>query len=259
MAHDISIPKNTALHAVQAYTVWDEQVRITAGEESAATVFLTVSGTVDILVTVLSNATLTVLCLQTEDATITQKAHLSGGATIHWKNVSLAPCTHSLMSRAEGNYAVSNIDWVFYAQGKEKQQVSADNVFEGGNGGGEITMRGVAEGNAHVTCNGMINIGLQGGGTQTYLTENVLMLDSTAKIDAIPGLEIKTNDVKASHSATVSKVTPEDLFYFASRGIDEETARKMYVQGFLGDITGKIDDTELRGRVVEAISRKMPR
>ena len=79
------------------------------------------------------------------------------------------------------------------------------------------------------------------------------MLDDTAKVDAIPGLEIKTNDVKASHSATISKVTPEDLFYFASRGIAEKEARRMYVQGFLGDLTKRIEHTALRESVLEKI------
>jgi Fe-S cluster assembly scaffold protein SufB len=118
-------------------------------------------------------------------------------------------------------------------------------------------MKGVAEHTAHVFCDGMIEIGLQGGGTDTYLTENVLMLDGTAKVDAIPGLEIKTNDVKASHSATVSKVTPEDLFYFATRGIDETEARQMYIQGFLGDLTAKITDTAVQDILLEQIEQKL--
>ena len=117
-------------------------------------------------------------------------------------------------------------------------------------------MKGVAEDKAYVQCNGMINIGLDGGGTDTYLTEDVLMLDASAQVDAIPGLEIKTNDVKASHSATVSRVTDEDLFYFASRGIDNSEARKMYVEGFLGDITDKIANADTKEAVLMAIDSK---
>jgi Fe-S cluster assembly scaffold protein SufB len=94
----------------------------------------------------------------------------------------------------------------------------------------------VAEGKAYVRCDGLLEIGPGGGGTDAYLTEDVLMLDPTAKIDAVPGLEIKTNDVKASHSATVSRVTPEDLFYFAARGISQAEARRMYVEGFLNSV-----------------------
>jgi Fe-S cluster assembly scaffold protein SufB len=105
----------------------------------------------------------------------------------------------------------------------------------------------------------MIEISPGGGGTDTYLTEDVLMLDRTAKVDAIPGLEIKTNDVKASHSATVTRVTPEDLFYFSARGIPEHEARAMYIQGFLSDLAQKIGDERSRLLVLREVERKYER
>ena len=151
---------------------------------------------------------------------------------------------------------MSDIDWIFYARNQDHQTISAENIFGAPAGGGQITMKGVAEESAHVACNGMINIGKEGTGTDTYLTEDVLMLDKSAKVDAVPGLEIKTNDVSASHSATVSKVTPEDLFYFASRGIDQTEARAMYVQGFLSDLTQNILHENLRDAVNASISAK---
>lgn len=142
----------------------------------------------------------------------------------------------AIRSKLVGEHAVSNIDVVCLADQKDNQKITAENIFEAKDGGGEIRMRAVAQDTAHVTLSGMITIGEDGTGTQTYLTEDVLMLDPTAKVDAVPGLEIKTNDVKASHSATVSKVTPEDLFYFGSRGIEEKLAREMYIEGFLGEL-----------------------
>lgn len=215
----------------------NENVVIDAQEGSTAAVELTVAGEVSITVNVAPHASVTIRCLQTEEATVSQVSHLQAGATIHWQNISLAPVTHHLTSHGEGSGIRSDIDWIFYAKENEKQVIEAINYFLAEQGTGEITMRGVAEDTAHVTCNGSIAIGLNGSGTDAYLTEDVLMLDSTAKVDAVPGLEIKTNDVKASHSATVRKVTPEDLFYFASRGIDERTAKHMYVTGFLGSLT----------------------
>lgn len=238
---------------VQHHHICDEQVCIQAEEGASATVFLMVSGLVDIVAHVKKHATLTVICLQVHEATITQRSILADSATIRWQNVSLAPVKHTLESRVEGPHTRSDIDWIFYAQGSEQQRISASNVFEGSNGSGDIVLRGIAKDTAHVVCNGLINIGLKGSGTDTYLTEDVLMLDRTAKVDAIPGLEIKTNDVKASHSATVSKVTDEDLFYFASRGVDHATARQMYIVGFLADITKSIANEEARIAVQNAI------
>lgn len=179
-------------------------------------------------------------------------------AVIRWHIATLGgrEVEHSLRSVIKGAGAVSDVNWLFYAKGTEKQRLTVRNVFQAVRGGGEITMKGVAEGQGNTKCEGMIEIGLKGEGTNTYLTQNVLMLDPTAKVDAIPGLEIKTNDVKASHSATVSRLTEEDLFYFAARGIPSVEARKMYVLGFLEDLTQKIEDEETRRRIVEAVEKK---
>jgi Fe-S cluster assembly protein SufD len=138
-------------------------------------------------------------------------------------------------------------------KGTEKQSVDVRNVFDATNGAGEITLKGIAEEKALAVCNGMIEITERGRGTDTYLTEDVLMLDSTAKVDAIPGLEIRTNDVKASHSATVSRVTAEDLFYLQSRGIDVLTARRMFVDGFLAGLAESISHTALRENVLRVL------
>ena len=155
----------------------------------------------------------------------------------------------SVTSTCVGRNATSTIDWVFFAHGKEKQKLSARNVFNAEGGAGEITMKGVAQDTAFTKVDGMIEIGEKGNKTETYLTESVLMLDPTARVEAVPGLEIRTNDVKASHSATIAKISPEDLFYMKSRGLPEEDARALLIEGFLGELTERIEDEALRKEV----------
>lgn len=235
-------------------------VCIRAGARSVATVCLELKGeTCDIEIFLEDEATLNVLCLQTTGtpSCIRQRTKIASGARLTMQNVSLGgDLTHDLVSTVAGSDATSSVDWMFYATGTERQKLSARNVFDGRNGAGEILMKGVAQDTAHTAANGLIEIGLQGGGTNTYLTQDVLMLDATAKVDAVPGLEIKTNDVKASHSATVSRVTAEDLFYFGARGIPQEEARKMYVLGFLGQITGRLPQGTWADRILEAVESK---
>lgn len=187
-----------------------------------------------------------------------QYSTVGANAKMQWHNTTLGGSNvhHELRSETKGEDAISSVDWIFYAKGTEKQRLSAVNAFLAPGGGGEVTMKGVAEQKGHTVCNGMIEIGPNGGRTDTYLTEEVLMLDATSMVDAIPGLEIKTNDVKASHSATVSRVTEEDLFYFAARGIESLIARQMYVEGFLADLTERIGDLYARKLVLEAIEQK---
>lgn len=233
------------------------EVHLGAGAE--ATIFdVSTSKKHAVSVTLQKGSVLTYISLS-RDSARTFTSSVDAGARMHWHCTTLGGDgdRHTLISRCIGANAKSTVDWIFSANGKEKQSVSVRNIFDAPEGGGEITLQGVAEEKAFVTCHGMIEITEKGRGTNTYLTEDVLMLDSTAHVDAVPALEIRTNDVKASHSATVSRVTAENLFYLQSRGIDEVKARQMFVEGFLGALTERIADEEIRARVKEAIVREV--
>jgi Fe-S cluster assembly scaffold protein SufB len=171
-----------------------------------------------------------------------QRSVVDRGGSVAWRNAALggSDVTGDLTSRLVGEEATSDVDWLFFGAGKERHRLRCRNAFEARGGRGEILMKGIARDASHAACEGMIDIGPAAGGTDTYLTQDVLMLDPTAKVDAVPGLEIKTNDVKASHSAVVSRVTPEDLFYFASRGIDAAEARRLFIHGFLGAMADRM-------------------
>lgn len=192
-----------------------------------------------------------VLLLEGGDSTL--RSTVAADAEVRWHVFSLGTAsTHSLVSDVKGGKSISQIDWLFRAGKQEKQTIDIRNVFHAKDGGGEMFLRGIAEDKASVDLRGMIDIGLKGGGTETYLTEDVLMLDPTAKVDALPGLEIKTNDVKASHSATVSRVTPEQLFYLQSRGLPEKKARQLYIDGFVGEMIERVPEN-VRQQVQEMI------
>lgn len=180
---------------------------------------------------------------------------LQAGAKLTLINVTLNGNTEQeFVSVCEGPDATSSMTCIAYARGNERQKITARNIFNAARGGGEILMKGVAEEQAHTVLHGMIDIGLQGNGTNTYLTQDVLMLDPSAKVDAIPGLEIKTNDVKASHSAGVRRITQEDYFTFAARGIEKEEARHMFIVGFLSEA---VMGLPIENEVLSALEKKM--
>ena len=194
----------------------------------------------DIEAHVASNANLTVCFMQHQGTKmqIRQRALVEERGAIRWQNFTFGAqeLRHELISEIVGPHAESSIDWALYAKGEERQTVSVRNDFAASEGGGEIMIRGVAQDKAQLQCNGMIAIQEDGGDTNAYLTEEVLMLDSSAKVDAIPALEIKTDNVRASHSASVARISEEDVFYFGARGIAEPEARNLIVKGFLGDV-----------------------
>lgn len=65
---------------------------------------------------------------------------------------------------------------------------------------------------------------------------DALLLDETSRTDTIPDIQIRNNDVTIAHEATVGKLSEEDIFYLTSRGIPEEEAKAMIVNGFIEPI-----------------------
>ena len=65
---------------------------------------------------------------------------------------------------------------------------------------------------------------------------DALLLDEESRTDTIPDIQIRNNDVTIAHEATVGKLSEEDLFYLSSRGIPDEEARAMIVNGFIEPI-----------------------
>ena len=98
----------------------------------------------------------------------------------------------------------------------------------------ETNIKGVVDGSAQAFVNGTIKVLPSAVGTQAFLEERILLVSENAKAEAIPNLEIETDQVHCSHAATVGKIDEEELFYLATRGISENSAKEMIASGFLG-------------------------
>jgi Fe-S cluster assembly protein SufD len=68
---------------------------------------------------------------------------------------------------------------------------------------------------------------------------NVLIGDE-ASVNSKPELEIYADDVKCSHGSTIGQLDEEAIFYLQSRGISENTARRLVLTAFMQDVFEKI-------------------
>lgn len=80
---------------------------------------------------------------------------------------------------------------------------------------------------------GMVRVEKDIENVNTYLSAHALLLDKDAQALAIPALEIESADVQAGHSASVSTIDEDQLFYLTTRGLSLEDAKKEIVKGFL--------------------------
>jgi Fe-S cluster assembly protein SufD len=76
--------------------------------------------------------------------------------------------------------------------------------------------------------------------TDAKQTNKNLLLSDDATADAKPQLEIYADDVKCTHGATIGQLNEESIFYLRSRGLGTETARRMLIHAFAGEIIERI-------------------
>ncbi|MFZ1073275.1 MAG: Fe-S cluster assembly protein SufD [Verrucomicrobiia bacterium] len=76
--------------------------------------------------------------------------------------------------------------------------------------------------------------------TDAKQTNKNLLLSDDATADTKPQLEIYADDVKCTHGATIGQLNDESIFYLRSRGIPENTARRMLIHAFAGEIIERV-------------------
>lgn len=88
---------------------------------------------------------------------------------------------------------------------------------------------------------GLIKIEDTARATESYLTHRTLLQDK-AGVQPQPALEISQNEVRASHSATVTRLDANALFFLRARGLDQATAERLLTTAFLSEITDHLPD-----------------
>ncbi|MEM2785483.1 MAG: Fe-S cluster assembly protein SufD [Candidatus Nitrosotenuis sp.] len=145
----------------------------------------------------------------------------------------------SLLSRYRTNYfldgqgASAQDAEVVFGNNEQSFDLSANLIHRKPSTEGQVVQRSVLKNKSKSLFKGMIKI-LEGASqSKSFLSGRSILLDKDAKSDAIPGLEILTNDVKATHSASVAQIDEEQIFYLATRCLSRQEAERIIVEGFL--------------------------
>jgi Fe-S cluster assembly protein SufD len=105
---------------------------------------------------------------------------------------------------------------------------------------------GILEGRARGVFHGRILVRPGAQKTDAKQTNKNLLLSEDATVNTKPQLEIYADDVKCTHGATIGQLHPEHIFYLRSRGIPLETARRMLIHAFAGEIIERVRCAPLR-------------
>ena len=109
--------------------------------------------------------------------------------------------------------------------------------------------KGVLAGNAEGVFNGAIVVHENAQKTDAVQHSKNLLLSKQAQINTKPQLEIRNNDVRCFHGATIGQMDTDAVFYLKSRGIAEREAERILIRGFAGEILDAVRVSTVRERL----------
>ena len=132
---------------------------------------------------------------------------------------------------------------IIFGNNDQSFDVTSNLIHHGPNTRGRVLSKSVMKDKSKSLFKGMIKIDKNGKSAESFLAGHAILLDKGAKSDTIPGLEIETNEVRATHSASVAQIDENQIFYLMSRGLNNEEAKREIVSGFLEPLSRKMGPT----------------
>ena len=128
-----------------------------------------------------------------------------------------------------------------YLYGDSKCSLKVNVTHNKGNNKARVHIKTVLDSNSKFNFEGMIKIAEHSHLSDSYLKQENLIVSEDAVCNTSPQLEIKADQVKASHGATIGGFNSDHLFYLKSRGIEEKQAKIILEEAFLISVfKGKI-------------------
>jgi len=154
-----------------------------------------------------------------------------------------------------GSGAVAHDSEVVFGNNEQSFDLQSNIIHSSPSTEGRVTEKSILRNKSKSLFKGMIRINENAAKSNSYLSGRSILLDKDAKSDAIPGLEILTNDVKATHSASVAQIDEEQIFYLQTRCLSKEEAERTIVEGFLEPLSRKMS-SQIRAWIAYLIESK---
>jgi Fe-S cluster assembly protein SufB len=136
-----------------------------------------------------------------------------------------------------GPKATGEVLSVAYAGPGQHQDTGAKMVHAAPETSSKIVSKSISKDGGRSSYRGLVRVEDDAHGCKSHVQCDALILDDESVSDTYPYMEIGARDAEIGHEATVSKVADEQLFYLMSRGLSEEQAIGMVVNGFIEPVT----------------------
>jgi Fe-S cluster assembly protein SufB len=173
---------------------------------------------------------------------VTKRAAAYKNATMEWVDGNLGskltmkyPAVWLMEEGARGE-----ILSVAFAGDGQHQDAGGKVVHVAPNTSSQIISKSISKGEGRSSYRGLVKVYKGAENVRSNVVCDALLLDETSRTDTYPYMEIEEERVSIGHEATVSKVAEEQIFYLMSRGLSEDEAMSMIVNGFIEPIAKEL-------------------
>ncbi len=165
---------------------------------------------------------------------VTKRAMVYRDAHMFWLDCNLGSKVTmkypAVILREEG--ARGEIHSLAFAGKGQHQDAGAKAIHIAPNTSSTIISKSISKDGGRATYRGLVRVLPGATGVKTRVVCDALLLDSQSRSDTYPTMNIEEDDVAVAHEATVAKISEEALWYLRSRGLAEEDAASLIVNGF---------------------------
>lgn len=120
--------------------------------------------------------------------------------------------------------------------GRQQADTGTKMIHLGRNTKSRIISKGISAGKSDQTYRGLVSVHGKAEGSRNFTQCDSLLIGDTCGAHTVPYIECKTPKATLEHEATTSKLSEEQLFYARQRGLDEESAVALLVNGFCREV-----------------------
>ncbi|CAN5439545.1 Fe-S cluster assembly protein SufB [soil metagenome] len=170
---------------------------------------------------------------------VTKRARVEAGGHMEWIDGNIgSKLTMKYPSvYLVGEGATGEVLSVAYAGAGQHQDAGAKMVHAAPNTSSKIVSKSISKDGGITTYRGLVRVDEGATGCKSHVQCDALILDEDSTSKTFPYMEVGERDAQIGHEATVSKIADEQIFYLQSRGLSEEQAMGMVVNGFIEPIT----------------------
>ena len=174
--------------------------------------------------------------LNTKRAIVEESGYMEWvGGNMGSNTTMLYPC-----SVLKGDNSRADHLGIAFANAGQNQDTGAKIIHIGKNTSSSVVSKSISKAGGLSTYRGLIDIKPSATGSVTKIECDALLLDDQSGSDTIPDIRCGNTESIVAHEASAGKINEDDLFYLQSRGIGEEEAAAMIVNGFISPIVKEL-------------------